>query len=249
MERKMQLRLLYLSLALMTTLSGCGKKADCNIDRDHAHLYVSEEGFKRYLNKENLTYNGYVRQDDYIRLYEEMLDLKEFEEKKNVMLIKDNLALIEEIQNSNEDYIEYRYRYNFNQPIAHTTTVGKTTTTYFTYMPMTLHSWTTNPDRTGLTGETRVCHHMYQAYKIEYDEKGKPVLIKSPVVEDLTTIMDEYPYIKENFTVIVNLEDGQEVDYEDGQEEELENSEELENIETSSISNSNGAVKELKVTI
>lgn len=39
-------------------------------------------------------------------------------------------------------------------------------------------------------------------------------------MEDLTTVMDEYPYIKQTYHKIVNTE-GEEVDYEDGKEEDL----------------------------
>ena len=72
------------------------------------------------------------------------------------------------------------------QPIPHTVSNGKTTSTYFTYIPQIRYSWTTNKDRSGLTGETRICHYVYTAYKIEKDEFGKFVLIPSEDVEDLT---------------------------------------------------------------
>ena len=61
---------------------------------------------------------------------------------------------------------------------------------------------------------------MYVAYKIEKDEKGKYVLIPSPQVDDITTVMDEYPYINKKYCKIVTL-DGKEVDYEDGKQEDM----------------------------
>ena len=48
-------------------------------------------------------------------------------------------------------------------------------------------------------------------------------LIPSEYVEDLSDAMDEYPYIKEDFTVIVTS-DGKEADYEDGKEEDMSES-------------------------
>ena len=52
--------------ALPAMLTGCGKKADCDISGKHAHLYRSTSGYVRYIDKEYLTYEGYDRQDDYI---------------------------------------------------------------------------------------------------------------------------------------------------------------------------------------
>lgn len=202
-----------------TTLTGCGKKADCNISSSHAHLYQNEQGYIRYIDKEYLSYEGYDRKDEYISIEDEE-DLYKFLDKKDLMKISDNLSIISSIQEQNVDYIEYRYRYTFMQPIPHTRKIGKTTTTYFTYIPMTRYSWTSNPNHSRLTGEERICHHVYVAYKVEKNEKGKYVLIPSDPVDDITTVMDEYPYISKKFIKIVNL-DGQEVDYEDGKEEDL----------------------------
>ena len=51
---------LALTLVLVTPfmLTGCGKKAECNIDVSHAHKYVNEAGYERYLNREHLKYEG-----------------------------------------------------------------------------------------------------------------------------------------------------------------------------------------------
>ena len=58
-----------------------------------------------------------------------------------------------------------------------------------------------------------------RAYRIK-DEKGKYVLIPSPQVDDITTVMDEYPYINKKYCVIVTM-DGKEADYEDGKQEDM----------------------------
>ncbi len=215
------LRGVALALALSTpfALTGCGKKADCNVSGSHAHLYQNESGYIRYIDKEYLTYEGYSRSDEYVSIEGEE-DLYKFLDKKDLMRIDDNLELIQQVQEEQTDYTEYRYRYTYMQPIPHTRRIGKVTTTYFTYIPHTRYSWTSNPNRSRLTGETRVCHHVYVAYKIEKNEKGKYVLIPSPDVEDLTTVMDEYPYVKKTFYKVVTM-DGKEADYEDGKQEDL----------------------------
>ena len=212
---------LALALVLVTPfmLTGCGKKADCNIDISHAHKYVNEQGFERYLNREHLKYEGYVRYDNYVSI-DGQEDLYKFLEKKDLMRIDDNLELITKMQEEQVDYTEYRYKYTYMQPIPHTMKVGKTTTTYFTYIPQTRYSWTSDPNHSRLTGETRLCHYVYVGYKVEKNEKGKYVLVESPAVDDLTTIMDKYPYIKKKFYYVVTS-DGKEVDYEDGKQEDM----------------------------
>ncbi len=211
--------LVLVAASVSTSLVGCGKKVDCKIDGSHAHLYTNNEGYIRYIDKEYLNYDGYTRNDEYISIEGEE-DLYKFLDKKDLMRIDDNIKTIQAIQESNEDYTEYRYKYTYLQPIPHTMRVGKTTTTYFTYISRTRYSWTSDPNHSKLTGETRLCHYTYVAYKVEKDEKGKYVLIPSENVDDLTTIMEEYPYINKNYIKVVT-KDGVEADYEDGKQEEL----------------------------
>lgn len=207
--------LVLVAATCTTSLAGCSKKANCSINNSHAHLYTNEQGYIRYIDKEYLTYEGYDRSDEYISI-DGQEDFYKFLDKKDLMRIDDNLEVIQHIQESNEDYTEYRYKYTHLQPIPHTT--GKTT--YFTYISRTRYSWTSDPNHSRLTGETRLCHYVYTAYKIEKNEKGKYVLIPSEDVDDLTTIMNEYPYINKNYIKVVT-EDGLEADYEDGKQEDL----------------------------
>ena len=58
---------LALALTLSTTaLTGCSKKAECNITNPHAHLYTSEQGYIRYIDKEYLSYEGFTRNEESI---------------------------------------------------------------------------------------------------------------------------------------------------------------------------------------
>ena len=206
-------------LVLMTTMTACGKKADCNENGSHAHLYKNEKGYVRYIDKEYLTYEGYSRCEECVDI-EGQEDLYKFLDKKDLLRIDDNLELLLNEQNINVDYTEYRYRYTYMQPIPHFRKVGKVSSVYYTYIPQTRYSWTSDPSHSRLTGQTRICHHVYVAYKVEKDENGKYVLIPSPQVDDITTVMDEYPYINKKYCKIVTT-DGKEVDYEDGKQEEM----------------------------
>lgn len=46
------LSLSCVGLVLVGSLTGCGKKADCNGNGSHAHLYKNEKGYVRYIDKE-----------------------------------------------------------------------------------------------------------------------------------------------------------------------------------------------------
>ena len=52
------------TVLVLVTTTACGKKADCNIDTYHAHQYVNEEGYIRYIDKEYLNYEGYARKEE-----------------------------------------------------------------------------------------------------------------------------------------------------------------------------------------
>lgn len=223
LEKFIKLRGLPIVLAstvMLTGLTGCGKKAECDVKGDHAHLYTNEQNFVRYIDKEYLSYEGYDRQDDYIRLNKEEAELRKLEDKKGLLRIDENIDAIIDVQEQNHDYIEYRYAYTYLMPIPHYTHIGKTTTMYFTYIPTTHHSWTTDPEHSRLTGEQRRCHYVYQAYNIVKDEKGKDVLVPSEYVDDIFDLNGEYTYIKEKFCKVIDAEYGYDLDYEDGVEDD-----------------------------
>ena len=232
-----RLKSFSLALVLVTpfSLTGC-KKAECDVRESHAHVYVNDEGYVRYINKERLKYEGYTRNDSYIYI-DGQEDFYKFLDKKNLMRIDENLEIINQTQEKQVDFIEYRYKYTYMQPIPHTRKVGNTTTTYYTYSARTRYSWTSNPNHSRLTGETRLCHYVYIAYKVEKNDKGKYVLIPSDYVEDLNDIKDKYQYVKETYYKIVTS-DGKEVDYEDGKQEDL-TPEEKERAEEYDYSNGN----------
>lgn len=68
------------------------------------------------------------------------------------------------------------------------------------------YSWTNNPNNEGLTGERRLVHYMYQAYKIEQKKNGKFKLVKAPLVDDIRLISDEYPFFREDSERVVYTE-------------------------------------------
>lgn len=243
LEKIIRLRGIPLVLAttiLATGLTGCGKKAECDVSGNHAHLYVNEQNFIRYIDKEYLTYEGYERQDEYVEIDSEEKDLYKFMDKKDLLRIEDNIDAISTLENGNHDYIEYRYAYTYLMPIPHYIRTGKTSSVYYTYIPTTHYSWTSNPEHSRLTGEQRRCHYVYQGFNVAKDEKGKYVLIPSEYVDSISDLNGEYEYINEKFYKVIDAEYGYDLDYEDGVEDDPDLIEE--NDVTVNNENTNGNV-------
>lgn len=207
--------LVLVSGLLVGGLTGCGKKAECDIRGNHAHLYTNDAGYVRYIDKEYLSYEGYTRSDEYIPIDQSEVDLYKFLDKKDLMKLDDNIDLVHTIQNSNQDYIEYRYKYFWLMPIPHYVSNGKSTSVFFTYIPMPAYSWTSDPNHGMLTGEQRRCHYVYQACKVEKDEEGNYVVLTSSYVDNLDELNGEYPYIHKVFAKVVDAEYGYDLDYEE----------------------------------
>lgn len=212
----------FMLVSMPATITGCAKTVECDVNGTHAHLYTNDDGYVRYLEDEHEKVKGFDRTDTYIELTKEEENFYKFLQKFDLMSISDNLETLIEEQLANQDYQEYRYSYPIMTPIPHIVSNGKTTYTYFTYVPGTAHTWTDDPNHGNLTGTERTVHFVYQAYKITVDAKGNYQLEASEYVDDLRDIMEEYPYIKLEHAKKVNLYNDEELDYEDGPEEELE---------------------------
>lgn len=220
---------LVLATTLSIGLAGCGEKAECDVPESHAHLYVSEEGFSRYLEKEYLEYEGYTRCDDYISINKNDAEFLKFLDKKDLLKIDDNIETIQNIESENQDYIEYRYAYTYLMPIPHYHSNGKTSYVTYSYIPTTHYSWTSNPNHSRLTGEQRRCHHVYQACNIVKDEKGKYVVVPSEYVDSISDLNGEYSYISKKFCKVIDAEHGYDLDYEDGATDDPDNVQEDDN--------------------
>lgn len=239
--------LVLITATAITSTTACAKEVDCSITDAHAHLYQNKAGYIRYIDEEYTSYKGFERQDEYVLIEEGEKDIYKVMKKHGLMRIDDNLEVIKKQQEENKDYFEYRYKYTYMNSIPHFHSNGKTTTVFYTYYPVTRYSWTTNENHGRLTGEIRLCHYTYTGYKIVENEKGKLVIVASDPVDDITTIMDEYPYIKKSYSKIVNI-DGTDLDYEDGPEEDMtpEEKRRVEKYEKENSTYENGTQKTKK---
>ena len=168
----------------LSSLSGCVKKMDCDIQYDHAHKYVSDEGFYMYKDSEYETKDGMSWTNNITYLNNEIETLDKFD----LLKIDDNIEALEEDISKDTPYIEYQYRYTYYKR----TQIGKTHVT----TTRTSYRYTTDKNHSGLTGKVRDVNYKYRAYKIVTSKKGKQKIEESELVDDITTIKDEYPYFK-----------------------------------------------------
>ena len=209
-----------LIVAKLFTFSGCSKNVSCDISEHHAHYYVNDEDFGRYIVSEKSSVSGLNRSDSYISVTKEDAELLNFINENGLFRIYENQQAISNITDSHQDFVEYRYCYYYNLPIY-----------YYDYltglpklllMPMKGYSWTTDTSKE-LTGEERKCHYMYYGYKITRNGTGNYELVKSEPVDDLSELPDGYDYIEEKFYVVVDPNDKSKIlDYEDSSEEDKE---------------------------
>lgn len=172
-------------------LSGCSD-SNCEIPNRHIHMFVNDEGYIRYIESEKDSVDNYLKSYNTREITGEEGSLYKFLNKKGLFRIDENIDLILSQQESNKEFTAYEYSK------SELTVVGKiisSTTNYY---------WTNDPDHESLTGKEEDVHYIYQAYKVEKDHNGKYQLVPSPLVEDITEVMDEYPYVREEFYIMVD---------------------------------------------
>lgn len=192
--KKLNIKKNFIPIALagtltVTSFTGCnisrvGKIVECDIEDEHIHKYVSEEGFETYKEGEYDENNGMFRTEETTVPNENLKTLSDFD----LIKIKDNLNALETATKNDLPYIEYEYKYTYYVPIRS----GKVTIS----SPRTGRKFTTDSEHSRLTGNVRDVEYRYKGYKIGQDKKGNTIIIESDLVTNLTDIMNEYPYFK-----------------------------------------------------
>lgn len=195
-------------LVHMASLSACASEIPCEIEGDHAHYYVNSEYMGRYIVSELENIWSLKRTEEHKMVTNEEKELLDYLNKTGLYSISDNQEIIANMMIDHNDFMEYRYKYIHLMPAG-----GRMISTI-------AYSWTSNPDGVELTGEERICHYVYYAYKVTKDENGDYRLEKSKPVDDLTQLPQEYKYVSQDFYKIINLKNNRELDYENGPIEE-----------------------------
>lgn len=189
MIKKLKIRKQILPFALagtitLTTLSGCNKKMDCDIDYHHMHKYISEEGFETYKDSEYETNCDMNWTKEITKPNKEQKEMAKFD----LLKIEDNKKALEKDTKNDLPYVVYEYKHRYSTPIR----VGKITT----YAWHTSYKLTTDANHSNLTGYVRDVSFKYRGYKIGKDEDGNLCIFSSGLVDNLLDIKEEYPYFK-----------------------------------------------------
>ena len=95
-----------------------------------------------------------------------------------------------------KDYMQYYYEYNKIEPYYNEAgeKVGEKLVPH--------KGWTNSYKDDHLTGLCRVCHHRYYSFKlIKLD--GHYALQRSPLIDDIRDVLEEYPYVlPANFEIV-----------------------------------------------
>ena len=191
--RKTYLKLLAL-LPIPFILASCDL-SDCDIETKHAHKYVHSDNkgnIVNYLIDEQKIINNYYRvpnvvlDENYTEKMisytwtNESIELTNDDEafikiKGDLFNGLDNWDYLYNIMLNNHDHLEYNYIYDDGED-KH-------------------NRWRNYYDRQDHhTGIVRVFHVKYYGYKIVYKD-GSYQKIKSPLVDDIREIIDEYPFM------------------------------------------------------
>ena len=173
--RKTYLKILAL-LSCPFILSGCSNQSECTETSDHAHRYVNPNtGIELHIgNSEYLTYNGYIWQEDFYTLNED--DVAFYKEKNDLFYGPKNWDYLYNVMASKKDRIEYRYRYDDG----------------FDYAYRWIES---NQENKHYTGDVRVYHYRFCGHRIVLKD-GKWIDERSPFVDDIREIINDYPYFE-----------------------------------------------------
>lgn len=193
-----------LVLALGVPLVGCAEKVECEIPEAHIHKYVGELSngirIQTYHLGEYASWNGYQRQDEYIKITKD--DERAYDRLNGRFVGVDNWDYLYFQMAHHHDYLMfYWYREEKETKIIENED-GSTETTE---VIEEYDGWTDNPYHPDNTGDVKLYHHMYYGYKLVYKD-GKYKLEESPLVNDIREIIFEYPYFSEDCVTTVYKE-------------------------------------------
>ncbi len=191
-------------LSISFLLTGCAKieESKCPIKDPHLHLYKAKTPYgtvETYMASENITNGKYNWQENTL-IVNKPTDIDFYTAKGELFDGHENWDYLFNFMKSHQDYMRYHY---IRKSKSLNTTYDHLSGKYAMVTAENLvGDWTTNPNTKGLDGTIQICHYRYYGYKIELKD-GKYEKIRSPLVDDIREIIDEYPYFEtEPFQVV-----------------------------------------------
>lgn len=197
MKNSTKIKLLSSMLAGTIMLSACGEKSDCDIPTRHVHRYTKEItediSLEEYIDSEKLNVHGFTWNDDYIEVNKYDEELYKLLNSKYLFNGSDNFDYLYNVMSNQHDYLMFYYEYDTIETYTTTDADGHVHT-----HTRTVHhdGWHRNPNDSDNTGKVRLYHHRYYGYRV-VNKNGKFVLERSPYVDDVREIIDDYPYFGE----------------------------------------------------
>ena len=204
MNNKTLKRILPTMLITTLLLTACNKNKEvCNNHDPHLHLYQKEAAYSTtlnaYYNSEEDEYLGFTKTDD-------TKPMDEYDQAFYAAI--GDTPLFEGIYHWNylyslmyrhQDYIRFENKSYENVEIEVYDKEGNRGTKHVLIPTTTYKEKHYAPDNTGVV---RIYHHLFYGYKVE-EIDGQLQLIKSPLVDDIREILEEYPYYTENCFEVV----------------------------------------------
>ena len=202
MKRIKLKKIIPYALAATLVLSGC-EKAECENPTRHVHRYTKEISkeitLETYFESEKITKEGYDWTKNILTANSKDVDFYNILDKNNLISAKKNWDYLYHVMSNHFDYLMFYYEYTTTE-ISYTTDANGNQ--QMILEDVQKNDWHNNPWDSDNTGKTRVYHHRYFAYRV-IDEEGILKIEKSPLVDDIREVLDEYPYIKEECSELV----------------------------------------------
>ena len=115
MNNNISKKVIPYALILSMTLTGCGKKSNCEVPSRHVHRYTKQVTddieIEKYLDNEHLVVGGYNWDENYIEITKNDEELYHVMEKNNLFEGKNNWNYLYNEMVSHPDYLEFYYYY------------------------------------------------------------------------------------------------------------------------------------------
>ncbi len=200
---KKNYRKLLLPAAILSSLvlAGCSEKKDCEIPTSHVHKYTKKITdnitITKYLKEEYASFWNYDWNPEYFEITKD--DEKFYSFSRNLFKASDNWDYLYALMKSKRDFLEFYYRYTTTETYTETDSEGNH---HVRTRTVTHSGWTDDARHRHNTGEVRLGHHRYYSFYVEYHD-GKYYKKRSPLVDDIREVLEEYPYTEENCYDIV----------------------------------------------
>lgn len=151
------------------------------------------------MDDEHLNSSGYQWNEEYIEINKVDESVYKLFKSNKLFEGTNNWDYLYNLMASQKDYLKFYYEYTTTETYTTTDSDGNQTT-----HTRTEHhdGWHTNPYDSDNTGKTRLYHHKFYGYRVIY-ESDKFKLERSPYVDDIREIINEYPYFSENCVIEV----------------------------------------------